>query len=447
MTGRCRITFVAACILAVLRSSAAFAGPAADALHLDALGLQATLELRNFSHFHAVAGDHTIRNEARLDIDWQRKLGENFRASAKLRAQADDGSLVDDVVIEIPDNRRDRSILDIAECEIAARYGNARFYAGRRIYAWGSGDSYNPTDRLNSHDWRDPVDGHRRDEKLAAWSAAATTTFHDVQLEVVWVPFFSPSRLPTLDSRWVGLDRKTFNEGFPELAGDYDAIVRLAHAPAPSSDLRHSQVGVRAKTTIRGVDAALSYYDGYYEFPELDVSTLETFFPRIHVPGLSLSTSFGNFELHSETAFRIGGDHSTGSRVETVNGVDWFAGPIPLLHVERALLVLEYLRNEPLQSESAFTIDIVGRADPLLQEDGIASRLEVVFSETTSVEFDFLLASTDDPSFYFGPRVIRKLRDDVKLEAGFDTFFGDRDTSLGTWTDNSRFYSSLVWTL
>ena len=443
-----RNLLLAAAILVLAWShGTAGAGPAAEFLMLDELGFDATLELRNFSHFHSEAADRAIRDEARLDLDWARRFGENVKASVKLRAQVDDAGLVDDVVIEIPDNRRDRSILDIAECEIAVRAGSARLYVGRRLYAWGSADSYNPTDRLNSHDWLDPVDGHRRDEKLASWSAAVTATLRDVQLEAVWVPFFSPSRLPALDSRWVGLDRKSFEREFPDIADGYDDILELSHAPAPSSNLKHSQVAVRAKTTIRGVDAAVSYYDGYYEFPELDISTLRTFFPRIHVPGLALSTTLGSFELHSETAFRIGGDHSSGTRLETVHGINWFVDPIPRLGIERALVVLEYLRVEQLTSESGFTIDIIGRADPLLQEDGIASRIEIVFSETTSIEIDMLLARTSDPSFYFGPRAIRKVRDDVTIEAGFDTFFGDRTTSLGAWNDNNRFYTTLTWSL
>ena len=89
----------------------------------------------------------------------------------------------------------------------------------------------------------------------------------------------------------------------------------------------------------------------------------------------------------------------------------------------------------------------MGTADPLLQEDGLASRIEVVFSETTSFEMDFLLASRGDPGVYFGPRAIRKLGSDVRIEAGFDTFFGDRTSALGTWKDNSRFYTSLTWDL
>jgi hypothetical protein len=434
-------------LLLAMMPSMAVAGGAAEATGLAKTGIEATIELRNFWHFHSVAEDDWNRNEIRLDLEYERKLTDWLKADIKVRAQGDDGGLTDDVVIEIPDNRRHRSRLDIQEVELAAKAGAARFYIGRRIYSWGSADVYNPTDRLNSHDWLDPVDAHRNDDKLGAWSLAATTTVRDVQLEAVWVPFFSPSRLPHLDSRWVGLDREGLAEEFPELADDYDDFVRFAHAPTPDRHLGNSQFGVRAKTTIAGWDAALSYYDGYFDLPELDLRELELRYPRIHVPGLSVSTSFGNFELHSETAFVIGGDGSSGSRVETVNGLNWYIDPIPLLRIERAMLVLEYLRVDTLSRGAGYVYGVVQRAHPLLQNDGIASRLELVFSEDTSLNFDFLMASHADPSFYFGPRVVRRLGPDLEVSAGFDTFFGDRDTALGHWKDNSRFFTTVRWTL
>jgi hypothetical protein len=423
------------------------AGEAGEALGLDELGIQATIELRNFSHFKAEAGDDAVRNEARLDLEWERKLTDNLKASAHLRGWADDDGLVDGFVIEVPDNRRHRTAIDIAEAELAARIGKLRLYAGRRIYSWGTADAYNPTDRLNSRDLMDPVAGYQDTEKLGAWSAAATMDLGGVLLDLVWVPFFSPTRLPPISSRWVGLDRETFSEEFPNRADKYDEFVRVLHAPAPSSTFENSQVGLRAKTSLGGWDLVATYYDGFLDLPEVDIPTFEFFFPRIHVPGFAVSTTLGAFELHGETAFVFGEEGSSGDRAETIVGFNYYLDPRPWLHLEQGILVLEYGRQDTLSDGEGATLGLGTLTEIFRRNDAIASRLELLFGESTTVELDFAMASVTDPGYFFGPRVTRKIRDDLELETGFDLFFGGRQQPFGFWRDNNRLHLTLRWSL
>jgi hypothetical protein len=75
-------------------------------------------------------------------------------------------------------------------------------------------------------------------------------------VEAVWVPHFTPSRIPLLNQRW--------------------AVVSPEASAVPLADVtanlpKGSQFGVRWSHTGSGLDASASFFDGYNHLPDVDL--------------------------------------------------------------------------------------------------------------------------------------------------------------------------------
>lgn len=84
----------------------------------------------------------------------------------------------------IPENR---IIPD--ENYIKMTFGNTIFKAGYNVFSWGYADGQNPTDRLNSKDYSDPLDI----AKIPALSVSAEQYFGDFSMEFIYIPVKSSS--------------------------------------------------------------------------------------------------------------------------------------------------------------------------------------------------------------------------------------------------------------
>jgi hypothetical protein len=70
--------------------------------------------------------------------------------------------------------------------------------AGKQFVRWGKTDVLNPTDRFAPRDFMDVV----VNEFLAVIGARLTYEHAGRTIDLVWVPRFTPSRLPLADRRW-----------------------------------------------------------------------------------------------------------------------------------------------------------------------------------------------------------------------------------------------------
>jgi hypothetical protein len=123
---------------------------------------------------------------------------------------------------------------------------------GKQFIRWGKTDIVSPTDHLAPRDFLNVIDT----EFLAVTGARAVAQAGDRDtFEVVWVPRFTPSRLPLLNQRWTAVP-----PGSPEL----QVIDGGAVFPAgPQTGVRWSRVGTR-------IECSLSFFDGFNNLPNLD---------------------------------------------------------------------------------------------------------------------------------------------------------------------------------
>ncbi|OFW27856.1 MAG: hypothetical protein A3H97_23690, partial [Acidobacteria bacterium RIFCSPLOWO2_02_FULL_65_29] len=120
---------------------------------------------------------------------------------------------------------------------------------GKQFIRWGKADIVNPTDRFAPRDFLNVIDS----ELLAVRGARAVLELGSNTLDAVWVPVFTPSRLPLLNQRWTavesGVDLEAQNEdnAFP----------------------RRSQAGVRWGRLGGGHEYSVSFYEGVNHLPNL----------------------------------------------------------------------------------------------------------------------------------------------------------------------------------
>jgi hypothetical protein len=124
--------------------------------------------------------------------------------------------------------------------------------AGKQFIRWGKADLLNPTDRFAPRDYLRVVDN----EFLAVTAARLTYEHGSETLDLVYVPRFTPSRIPLINQRWVVLPE--------EAPANLEIRDRGARYPGGG------QFGVRWSHVGRGFEYAACFYEGFQHLPLLE---------------------------------------------------------------------------------------------------------------------------------------------------------------------------------
>ena len=159
-----------------------------------------------------------------------------------------DGSLAPD----FSDRGARRPAVSVRRLGATLTHGALTLDLGRQFIRWGKTDVMTPTDRFAPRDFLNGVDG----EFLSVSGARAVVAHGANTLDLVWVPVFTPSRIPLLDQRWTATP-----------AGAPAVSLVDAGGTMPT----RSQVGVRWGRTAAGFEYSVSFFDGFSHLPNLDV--------------------------------------------------------------------------------------------------------------------------------------------------------------------------------
>jgi len=126
--------------------------------------------------------------------------------------------------------------------------------AGKQFIRWGKADIINPTDRFAPRDFTNVVDAGF----LAVTGVRGVAQIENETLEAVWVPRFTPSRVPLANQRWT--------------------VVPADAAPIPIVDAGSvlpdgRETGLRWGHTGSGFEYSLSFFNGFNHLPNIDVAT------------------------------------------------------------------------------------------------------------------------------------------------------------------------------
>jgi hypothetical protein len=213
-------------------------------------------------------------NETLLRWDASVKAGSWFKLSGSLQAQTDSHRQTerqwrldaDDRSIQIP-------AFSLRQLSATLHKGKVTAEIGRQFIRWGKTDILIPTDRFAPRDYLSSVVDS---DFLGVTAARVTISGANDSLDLVWQPWFTPSRTPLLNQRWTVL---------PPQANGVSIVDAGARYPSGS------QYGARWNHVGSGFEYSLCFFDGYNNLPALDVKLdadsvgVERFYPALRLYG------------------------------------------------------------------------------------------------------------------------------------------------------------------
>jgi hypothetical protein len=146
---------------------------------------------------------------------------------------------------------------------------------GRQFIRWGRADILNPVDHFAPKDFLNVVNT----DFLGVIATRVTYESGSNTVDLVWQPWFTPSRTPLLNQRWTVLP---------------DAIAGIPIRDNGAEYPSRSQFGARWNHVGAGYEFAASYFDGYNHLPlfraapeytpVFDVA-VERYYPRLRLYG------------------------------------------------------------------------------------------------------------------------------------------------------------------
>jgi len=221
---------------------------------------------------------------------------------------------------------QDRSpYVDIDEAYLDLYTGDVDIRLGVQKFAWGRLDEINPTDNLNTEDLTEGGTNDEIDRKIGVPAVKVDMYSDTANVEVAWVPFYVPYRLPTVEERWfpkVLIPPSTIDAGHS--TGTIPVQTSYPEINLPSGTIENSEAGIRVSRHIEGWDVSVSYFTGYDMMPlmetpvnldvelvdplalEYDINARVDMVPtlhRMHVFGLDFTTTLSDFTLRGEYAY------------------------------------------------------------------------------------------------------------------------------------------------
>ncbi|HMB81390.1 MAG TPA: hypothetical protein VKI43_15030, partial [Vicinamibacterales bacterium] len=232
---------------------------------------------------------------AREEIFFKPAPWVQFAGGVDLRANSHD-QVEDRWRFDVDDRGVQRPRVSLRRLTATFTHGPFTVDAGKQFIRWGKADIINPTDRFAPRDFINVVDT----EFLAVTGVRAVAQHGDETFEAVWVPRFTPSRVPLLDQRWTVV---------PTEATGVPIVDAGAALPAGS------QTGLRWGHVGAGFEYSLSFFNGFNTLPNIglvgqvgqvgppSVIALQRTYPAIRTYGGDAAVPTKWFTIKGEAAY------------------------------------------------------------------------------------------------------------------------------------------------
>jgi hypothetical protein len=310
------------------------------------------LEFRNFLYPQTAATDRArFVSEALLRYEAGYQAAPTVKLNLSLDARFDSHrQFAREARLDVLDQNAPRPALSLRRASLTWHRGGATVEAGRQFVRWGKADLLNPTDRFAPRDYLNPL----LTDYLGVTAARLTYERGPHTLDLVFVPLFTPSRVPLLGQRWAVLP-----EGLPPIA------LRDEGARYPG----RGQAGLRFSRAGAGHEFSVSYYDGFYHLPAFDAALrppatagLQRRYPRLRLYGGDMAVPLPWFTLKSEAGFFQSNDRQVDEflqyviQLERISGEWVFVGGYAGEYVTRERSSLDF------NPERGIARTILGRA-------------------------------------------------------------------------------------
>jgi hypothetical protein len=206
-------------------------------------------------------GDLLVRDEAFLaPKPWLRLAG-----GIELRANSHD-QVDDSWRLDFSDRGVRRPRVSVRRATATLTRGRFTVDVGKQFIRWGTADIVNPTDRFAPRDFLNVLDA---DFLPVTGVRAVVTLGGKNSVEAVWVPSFTPSRMPLPGQRWTVIS--------------VDPRIPIVDVDTGLPD--GSQRGFRWRHVGDRVEYALSFYDGFNHLPNIEFILSQTvlFAPEVAI--------------------------------------------------------------------------------------------------------------------------------------------------------------------
>jgi hypothetical protein len=231
-------------------------------------------------------------NETLLRWDASVKTGSWFKLSGSFQAQTDSHRQTErEWRIDADDRSIQRPAFSVRQLSATLHKGKVTAEIGRQFIRWGKTDILIPTDRFAPRDYLSNVVDS---DFLGVTAARVTISGVSDSLDLVWQPWFTPSRTPLLNQRWTVLP--------PQAAG---VPIVDAGARYPGG----SQYGARWNHTGAGYEYSLCFFDGYNNLPLFDAKLdahgvgLQRFYPNLRLYGGDAAVPLPWLTVKGEAAY------------------------------------------------------------------------------------------------------------------------------------------------
>jgi hypothetical protein len=235
-----------------------------------------------------LVGDALVRFEPSLEV----RRGIVVAAAFDARADTHDQT-ARSVGVDYWDRGRRRPALAFRRLAVTLARGPLTLEIGKQFVRWGPADIVNPTDRFTPRDYLTVA----ASEILAPTAARLTLAGAADTIELVFTPRLTPSRMPLLEQRWIGLQAATAGLALRDAGARYPG--------GPQYGLRWS------RRTPGSLEYAASFFQGYHHLPRLEVGLdrrdaavlVRRVYPGIRVWGAELVAPLAPLTLRAEGAW------------------------------------------------------------------------------------------------------------------------------------------------
>lgn len=317
-----------------------------------------------------------------------------------------------------------RWMADVREAYIEYSHDWFRMRLGKQIFDWSVTDTVSPADNINPRDWTDILEMER-----VSIPSAYLHVGYNTYAELVVTPWFTPSKLPVIGSRWE-------RELPPGLVN--------AEQEVPGRD--HGQLSVRAGTSWEGFDLGAVYYRGYSMSPSFKLHPVSFVLAELvpvyrfeEVYSLSCTRAVREFTVRGEVgAFR---QREEDDFIQYVVGIDreWsgLLKPVDSLYV-----LLQYANEVVTRQDRPLPFSTIDFRRVL--DNAIMAKVTYDFDSEKrwTVKFEAAINLEDGGSFFEPALVWRKHH--VEWELGIDILSGGEGSFFGGYGENDRVYTKIT---
>jgi len=327
---------------------------------------------------------------------------------------------------------------------------------GLQQVVWGQADGLRVLDVINPLDTREFILEDFLDSRRPLWLARADTPIGKGSLQLIWVPYFAPARLPGAENEF-GLG-SSFGLGLITAAQNGSGLppfnTRAEASERPAYQLKSSQAGARYSRSVGKWDVTANYFYGWEDTPtnyirsieippanQLPTVVFKPSFDRKEVFGGTGATNFGSVVLRMEAGWNRNKpaavtDFPPRTGVEkfgqfsSVAGLDWSAKTWLWISGQYFFQSVNAPQNRLLFPRNNHLASIYFRTNFL--------------RDTLRPEF-FVLTGLNQQQFMIRPKLTKTFGDHWSVGVGADFLGGRQNNIFGFFDSRDRVVIELKW--